>query len=81
MMEGTMWTKAFWKAASERMVRGGALALLAVQGSATFFFDKGTNWTVLLYAFGSGAVGSLLLSLVGGSGVIGPSKGDPSLIK
>jgi hypothetical protein len=76
-----MFTVAFWKAAAERMIRAAVISMTTVQGSATFFFDKHTNWTVLLYAFLSGAVGSLVLSIVGTSGIVGATKGDPSLIK
>lgn len=74
-----MFTKAFWKAAAERMVRGGAIAASAVWPLSSFTtIDDGVNTAALVgFAFVWGAGGSLLLSLAGSQVA---DKGDPSFI-
>jgi hypothetical protein len=72
-----MWTKAFWKAATERMVRGGAAALAAALVAGDWIIDVMNVNTVEkgITLFVGGAVASLLMSLAGnalGSGT-GPS--------
>lgn len=63
-----MWTKKFWKATTERMIRGGAAAL----GSALILGDwvvdvmNVGNWVDGLTLFIGGALVSLLMSLAGG---------------
>lgn len=72
-----MWTKAFWKATSERMIRGAAVAVFG----AFFVGDKIFNslsvntWSDVLSLAIGGGFGSLLLCL-GGSALgdgAGPS--------
>lgn len=73
-----MWTKAFWKAVPERMVRGGAIAVAAVwiTGQGILDIAEINDWVDVASLFASGAVGSLILSLAGGA--FGPGDG-PSL--
>lgn len=62
-----MWTKDFWKAVPERMLRGAAVAVAAVWFSGDVVFD-----TMSIHSWGDigslavgGAFGSLLLALIG----------------
>ncbi len=73
-----MFTRAFWKATAERMVRGGAIAASLVWplSSFTTIDDGVSTLTVTAFAFVWGAGGSLLLSLAGSR--VG-EKGEPSL--
>lgn len=62
-----MWTKAFWKAATERMIRGAAITVSGAYFGGDVVFDAlnvGTWGDVGSLAI-SGAFGSLLLSLIG----------------
>lgn len=70
-----MWTKAFWKAAAERAVRGAAVAALAIWTAAGVDIVGGVDFTAVAWAALVGAVGSLLLSLAGNqiNDVPGPS--------
>jgi hypothetical protein len=64
-----MWTKKFWKATAERCVRGGAVAVFGAYFGADKVFDV-MNVNTLADAgalYVSGAVGSLLLCLIGGA--------------
>lgn len=75
-----MWTKAFWKAAGERMVRGGAAAVF----SAFFVGDKAmnalnVNWEDAGGLFVGGAIASLLFSLIGGA-TSGDQPASPALV-
>lgn len=72
-----MFTREFWKATAERMVRGGAIAASVVWPLSTFTtIDDGVSSLSLAgFAFVWGGIGSLLLSL-GGSQV--GVKGSPS---
>ena len=64
-----MWTKEFWKAAAERMVRGGAAALGGALVAGDWVLDVmnvgnlGDGATVFI----GGALTSLLMSLAGGA--------------
>lgn len=65
----TIWTKAFWKATFERMVRGAAVAIFGVWfvGDVAFdTFNMATWEDVGALAIG-GAFSSLLLCLIGGA--------------
>lgn len=72
-----IFTKAFWPAAAERAVRGGAIAASAIYPVTAFLdVDQVTNTAGLIgLAFVWGAAGSLLLSLAGSQ--VG-EKGEPS---
>lgn len=64
-----MWSKAFWKATAERAVRAGAAALLAlwVVGDGVLDIANLHVWWQALVIFISGAIVSVLASLVGGA--------------
>lgn len=69
-----MWTIEFWKAAAERMVRGGAAALLSAWVVGEGVMNALTiDWAQAAGIFLGGAVVSLLMSLVGQG--IGPGDG------
>lgn len=64
-----MWTKAFWKATAERMVRGAAVAIFAVWFGGDVVFDTFvfSTWKDVGSLTISGAFGALLLALGGGA--------------
>lgn len=72
-----MFTREFWKATVERMVRGGAIAASAIWPLSTFTtVDDGvSSLSLAAFAFAWGAGGSLLLSLAGSQVGV---KGSPS---
>ena len=75
-----MWTKDFWKATAERMVRGGAGALLSAwvvgDGQLDLFAMDAERGASL---FLGGAVVSLLFSLIGGA-ASGDKPASPALV-
>jgi hypothetical protein len=73
-----MWTKNFWQAAAERMVRGGAIAVTTtwIAGDGILNIAHVSDFKDVVVLYISGAVGSLLLSLAGSG--LGPGDG-PSL--
>jgi hypothetical protein len=73
-----MWTKKFWQATVERMVRGAAISVSAVYFGGDKVFDTFNvhTWQDVSSIGIAGAVGSLVLALIGGA----VGKGDgPSL--
>jgi len=61
-----MWTRRFWKAALERMIRAGAAGVLAVWIVGDGFMNAfDVDWQNALGVFAGSAVVSLLLSLAG----------------
>ncbi len=64
-----MWTREFWKATFERMVRGAAVAVSAgfFGGDKVFDAMNVNTWSDAGALAISGAVASLLLCLVGGT--------------
>lgn len=70
-----MWTIAFWKATSERMLRGAAVAIFAVWfgGDVVFNTFDFSTWKDVGSLAVSGAFGSLLLALAGSA--VGSSNG------
>lgn len=75
-----MWTKAFWKATGERVVRGAAVAMFAgfFGGDVTFDAMNVNTWQDFGALGVSGAVGSLLLCLIGGA-TSGDNPASPAL--
>lgn len=75
-----MFTKQFWKAAAERAIRGGAIAASALWGVTAITDVDTLTSTGQLAAVGFvwGAVGSLLLSLIGSQ--VG-EKGQPAFTR
>ncbi len=73
-----MMNKKFWKAVPERMVRGGAIAVSTVWISADGILGIANinNIADVAVLFANGAIGSLILSIIGST--IGPGDG-PSL--
>lgn len=63
-----MWTKEFWKATAERVIRGAAVAIFAGYFGGDKVFDalNVNTWSDAGALGISGAVGSLLLCLIGG---------------
>jgi len=63
-----MWTRKFWKAALERMIRAGAAGVLAVWVVGDGFMNAfDVDWQNALGVFLGSAAVSLLLSLAGGT--------------
>lgn len=64
-----MWTKAFWKATAERMIRGAAVTVAAVFFGGDLVFDSFNfdTWEQFFSLAVAGALGSLVLSLAGNS--------------
>lgn len=62
-----MWTKAFWQATAERMVRGAAVAVAAAYFAGDVVFDAMhvSTWNDVLSLAVGGAFGSLVLALAG----------------
>lgn len=62
-----MWTKKFWKATAERMIRGAAVSVAAVFFGGDVVFDSlnVASWTEAGGIAITGAIGSLVLSLAG----------------
>jgi hypothetical protein len=73
----SIWTRAYWKATLERMVRGFAIAALVPLGGQAVDIIHGLDWQNVLGLGGGGAVLSLLLSLAGQQ----VSGNGPSFIK
>lgn len=74
-----MWTKAFWKATTERMIRGAAVTVFGAKFGGDVVFDalNVSTWTDVGALAVSGAFGSLLLALIGN----GVSGNGPALSK
>jgi hypothetical protein len=70
-----MWTKKFWKAAAERMVRAGAASTLSFWVVGDGIFNAAhADWGNAGGIFAGAALVSLLLSLAGSTtGAAGPS--------
>jgi r1t holin len=79
-----MWTLAFWKDTTERMLRAASAGVVAYFGTTQFVLSlHGTNWVGVGIAAALAAGTSLILSLAGstGLGTISSTKGNPSFIK
>lgn len=74
-----MWTREFWKATAERVIRAFALAFLATIGGGTVADVRAIDWRAALLVAALTAGLNLLVSLAAGAG-IGP-KGSPSLVR
>lgn len=78
----TIWTKSFWQATLERIVRGIAIGALLYLGGSFISADGQLNalaidWVTLLgYGLGGGLL-SLLFSIIGN----GVSKNGPAFVK
>lgn len=68
-----MWTRAFWAATAERVVRGVAVALAGMLGAGIVT----TDWSAALQAGAYAGLSTLLLCLIGGALPTGPG---PSLL-
>lgn len=64
-----MWTRKFWVATAERVVRGAAVAVFGVFFVGDFVFDafNADTWEQFGSVAIGGAVGSLVLALAGGA--------------
>lgn len=73
-----MWTKEFWKATTERVIRGAAVAVFGgfFAGDVVFDAMNVNTWADVGSLAIGGAFGSLLLSLIGNT--VGTGSG-PSL--
>lgn len=62
-----MWTKKFWQAVAERMIRGAAVTVAGGYFGADVVFDalNVSTWSDVGSLAISGALGSLVLSLAG----------------
>jgi hypothetical protein len=62
-----MWTKSFWKATTERVVRGGAAAVAGGLFAGDWVFDvmSVNTWNDALSLFVGGGLASLVFSLAG----------------
>ena len=77
-----MWTLEFWKATTERMIRGAAVAIFGAWFAGDKIFDalNVSTWTDVGSLAIGGAFGSLLLSLIGnattgnGPALVAPEK-------
>jgi hypothetical protein len=74
-----MFTKVFWKEATERAIKTLAQTFLALAAASSVFDAFVADWQTLLGV----SVGSALLSYATSivSSNIGPEKGNPSLVK
>lgn len=61
----SLWSRAFWAATIERMVRGFAIAALGILGGEAFDAIRGVDWQNVLGIGAGGAILSLLFSLAG----------------
>lgn len=74
-----MWSWNFWKNALERILRAFASSMLSLV-TADAFNIVSTNWGDKLPIVLTAGLTSLLLSIVGATGISG-KKGDPSLVE